>query len=118
MPTSSWKLSLLLLQLTEDLAVAAAHLMRYAPDVDRPDEAERANVNRWRIRPGDVATPLPAVTEDCEPADVDVDALRHVDVDVAEGHQNRDGRLRRVDLGLAEIEVDVREGADGTRPPS
>ena len=64
-----------------------------------------------------VAPPVPAVTEEGEAADVDVDAFRHVDVDSAEGREDGDGRLRKVDGGFAQIEVEVTEGGGRHGPP-
>ena len=100
------------LKLVEDLVVAAVHLMRHAPDVDRCNAAERADVNDWRVRARYIAAPLPAVTEQGDSADLDVDALGHVEVDIAEASKDGHDRPRVVDLGFTEIQVKIPKGAD------
>ena len=105
-------LVLFVLKLAEDLVVAALHLMRHAPDVDRRNTAERANVNSWRVRTGYIAAPLPTVTEQGDSANLDVDALGHVEVDIAEGSKDGHDRPWVVDLGFTEIQVKIPEGAD------
>src|SRR5437762_1791309 len=104
---SGRELALALLELTEDLAVAAAHVVRHPPDVDGAKDAERADVDGRGVGMAAVAPPVPAVAEEAEAADVDVDAFRHVDVDVAERREDGDGCLRKVDGGFAQIEVEV-----------
>ena len=105
-------LVLFVLKLVEDLVVAAVHLMRHTPDVDRRNAAERADVNGWRVRTGYIAAPLPAVTEQGDSANLDVDALGHVEVDIAEGGKDGHDRPPVVDLGLTEIQVKIAKGAD------
>ena len=56
------------------------------------------------------------MTKGDDAADVDVDALRRIDVDVAEDNDDSHGYLRAVHLGLAHIEVDVSEGSYGKGP--
>src|SRR5438045_9400518 len=109
-PVSGRELALALFELTEDLAVAAAHVVRHPPDVDGAKDAERADVDGRGVGMAAVAPPVPAVAEEAEAADVDVDAFRHVDVDVAERREDGDGCLRKVDGGFAQIEVEVTEG--------
>ena len=113
---SGRKMALRLFQLLDDFLVAAAHLMRYAPDVDRSKQRENANTNAGRPRARNIFSPFTSVTEGDDAADVDVDALRRIDVDVAEDHEDRHGYLRAVDLGLAQIKVDVSEGRYGKGP--
>ena len=115
---SAWKLALALFELAEDVAVIAVHIVRHAPYVDCPEAAECANVNGRGIRPADVAPPLAAVTEDGDSADVDVNALRHIYIDVTEGHEDGHGRLRMVDRGFAQIEVEVSQDSGGDGPPA
>ena len=100
------------LKLAEDLVVAAVHLMRHAPDVDRRNTAERANVNGWRVRMGYIAAPLSAVAEQGDSATLDVDALGQVEVDIAEGSKDGHDRSRVVDLGFTEIQVKIAKGDD------
>src|SRR5690349_10936608 len=113
---SGRKLALAVFNLTEDLAVVAAHVVRHPPDVDGAEDAERADVDGRGVRMSAVAPPVPAVAEEGEAADVHVDTLRHVDVNVAEGGEDGDGRLRKVDGGFAQIEVEVAEGGGRDRP--
>ena len=105
-------------ELAEDLVVAALHVMGDAPDVDRRKAAERANVNGRRVRAGLVAAPLAAVTEQGGSADVDVDALRDVDVDVAEASKNGYDGPRVVDFGFTQIQIKIPESTDGQSPAS
>jgi hypothetical protein len=58
------------------------------------------------------------VTEHGDPAGVDVDAFRHVDIDVAECRDNGHRCLPVVDRDLAQIEVEIGETADGEGPPA
>lgn len=99
-----------------NLPVAAAHLMRHAPDVDRSKKGESANANAGRPRARNISPPFTSVTEGDDAVDVDVDALRGIDVDVAEGHEDSHRYLRAVDLGLAQIKVDVSERGYGKGP--
>src|SRR5438094_7106950 len=96
-PVSGRELALALFELTEDVAVAAAHVVRHPPDVDGAKDAERVDMDGWGVGVPAVASPVPPVAEESEAAHVDVDAFRHVDVDVAEGREDSDGRLRKVD---------------------
>ncbi len=82
------KLALALFKLAEDVAVAALHIVRHPPYVDCPTAAECANANDRGLRAADVPPPLAAVTEDGDSADVDIDAFRHIDIDVTAGHED------------------------------
>jgi hypothetical protein len=113
---SGRKVALPLFELLHDFPIAAAHLMRHAPDVDRSEQGERAKADAGRSRAGNISAPFTAVTEGHDAADVDVYALRRIDVDVAEDHEDCHGYLRAVHLGLAQIKVDVSEGSHGKRP--
>ena len=97
------------LELAEDLVVAAAHVMRHAPDIDRRETAEGANVNGRRVHAGYITAPLPAVAEQGRSADFDVDALGHVEVEIAEDNKNGHDGPRVIDLGFAEIQVEITE---------
>ena len=67
----------------QDLAVTAiAEIAWHSPDVDGPGKAEYPNMNARGVRLPCVATPIAAVAENREPPHVDVDAFRHVDIDV------------------------------------
>ncbi len=103
----------------EDIAIAAAaHIVRYPPYIDCPGEAEYANMNGGSVRAAGVAAPIPAVAEDSDTAYVDVNAFRHVDIDVTERRENRHCRPPLVDRGFAEVEVEISEGAGGDGPPA
>jgi hypothetical protein len=68
------------------------------------------DADEWRPgKRGHVATPLAAMPEDPEAAEVHLHALRRVDVDVAEQDERRQRRDRSVELGLPQIEVGVAE---------
>src|SRR5215472_7389058 len=60
---SGRELALALFELTEDVAVAAAHVVRHPPDVDRAKDAERADVDGRGVGMAAVAPPVPAVAE-------------------------------------------------------
>ncbi len=75
-------------------------------------------MNRRGIQAANVASPVPAVAEDGESAHVDVNAFRHVDVDVTERRENRHGGLPLIDRGFAQVEVEISEGAAGQGPPA
>jgi hypothetical protein len=47
--------------MTEDVAVAAAHVVRHPPDVDRAKDAEGADVDGGGLGMRAVAPPVPAV---------------------------------------------------------
>jgi hypothetical protein len=47
------------------------------------------------------------VAEDSEPAEVDLDPLRHVDVDVSEQDDRREPRHGVLELGLPQVEIHV-----------
>jgi hypothetical protein len=103
----------------EDIAVtAAAHIVRHPPYVDCPGKAEYANMNGRGVRAAGVAAPVPAVAEDGDSADVDVNAFRHIDIDVTERRQNRHHRPPLIDGGFAQIEVQISEGTGGDGPPA
>src|SRR5439155_13995769 len=89
------KTALLLFQLPEDLPVVAPHVVGDAPDVDRADPADHADVHRRRIGARVVAAPVSPAPEQNPAADLHVDALRHVDVRVAEADEDakRDARV-------------------------
>ena len=103
----------------DDVAVAAAtHIVRHPPYVDCPGKAEYANVNGRGVRAADVAAPVPAVAEDGDSADVDINAFRHIDIDVTERRENRHRRPPLIDRGFAQIEVQISEGTGGDGPPA
>ena len=103
----------------EDIAIAAAtHIVRHPPYVDCPGEAEYANMNGGGVRAARIAAPVPAVAEDSDSAHVDVNAFRHVDINVTERRENRHCRPPPVDRGFAEVEVEISEGAGGDGPPA
>src|SRR6266705_5954107 len=105
--TSLGKLALTVFKLAEDVAVTAVvHIVRNPPYVDCPGKAEYANVDGRGGRAVGVAAPVPAVAEDGDSADVDVNAFRHVDIDVAERRQNGHRRLAVIDGGFTQIEVE------------
>jgi hypothetical protein len=58
------------------------------------------------------------VAKDGQTADVDVDAFRHVDIDVPEDRHDRHCRPLLIDSGSAQIEVKISEGAGGDSPPA
>ena len=94
----------------EDIAIAAAtHIVRHPPYVDCPGEAEYANMNGGGVRAAGIAAPVPAVAEDSDSAHVDVNAFRHVDINVTERRENRHCRPPPVDRGFAEVEVEISE---------
>lgn len=107
------------MKFAEDIAITAiAHIVRHPPYVDCPGKAEYANMNGRGVRAADVATPVPAVTEDGDSAHVDVNAFRHVDIDVTERRENCDRRPPLLDRGFAQVEVEISEGAAGEGPPA
>lgn len=116
---ASTKLASAAIEGAQDLAVTAAtQIARHPPYVDGPGEAEYANLKAGGVRLPGVAPPIAAVAENGEPPDVDVDAFRHVDVDVPERRDNRYRRLPLIHGGVAEIEVEVPEDAGGEGPPA
>ena len=99
---SCCKPALAAFKFAEYVAVAAAaHIMRHPPYVNCPGEAENADMNSWGVRAAGVAAPVPAVAEDGDSADVDVNAFWHVDIDVAERRQNGHRRPPLIDRGFA-----------------
>jgi hypothetical protein len=114
---ASRKLASAVIEGEQDLAVTAAtQIARHPPYVDRPGEAEYANLNARGVRLPGVASPIAAVAEHGEFPDVDVDAFRHVDVDVPERRENRYRRPPLIHGGVAEIEVEVTEDAGREGP--
>src|ERR1700727_1833725 len=102
----------------QDLAVTAvAEIAWHSPNIDGPGKAEYPNMNARGVRLPRVATPIAAVAENRKPPDVDVDAFRHVNIDVPERRQNGYLCLPRIHGGVAEIEVEIPEGARGECPP-
>ena len=73
-------------------------------------------MNGRGVRVVDVATPVPAVAQDGKSAHVDINAFRHVDIDVTERRENRHRRPALIDRSVAEIEVEISEGAGGEGP--
>lgn len=61
--------------------------------------------------------PVPAVAKQADPADVDVDALWHIDIDVSERREDSHRGLPVVDRDVAQVEVEIRETAGGDGPP-
>ena len=70
------------------------------------------------VRAAGVAAPVPVMPEDRDPADVDVDAFRHVDIGVAERREDGHRRLPVVDGGFPQVEVEIAEDAGGDGPPA
>src|SRR5581483_10875992 len=64
---------------------------------------------------GGVTSPFGAVPEDGDAADVRVDVLGDVDVDVAEEREHMHGRHRSVDPRVAQVEIYVGEDAERER---
>lgn len=63
------KLTLTVFKCTEDIAVTGVtHIVWHSPDVDCRGKAECARVNDRGVWAVDVASPVPAVTEDGQPA--------------------------------------------------
>src|SRR5580692_9323064 len=82
---SAGQLALALLDLAEDLAVAAVHVTRHAPHVHGPETAHHADPEEGGVWAAAVAPPLAAVAGNGHAADVHADPFGHVDVRVAEG---------------------------------
>jgi len=116
---SGGKLAAAVMERPQDLTVtAAAHIARHPPHVDGPGQAEYANVNARGVRLAGVAPPIPAVAENGEPANVDVDAFRHIDIDVPGRRQNVYRRPPLINGGVAQIEIEISEGTSGKGPPA
>src|SRR6202023_2962989 len=99
------KLAPAVVKFAEDIAVAAAaHIVRHPPYVDCPGKAEYANTNDRGLQAADVAAPVPAVAEDGDSADVDINAFWHIDIDVTERRENRHRRPPLIHRGFAQIE--------------
>ena len=75
-------------------------------------------MNARGVRLPGVAPPVPAVAENGEPSNVDVDAFRHIDVDVPERGHNVYRRPPLIHGGVAQIEVEISEGTSGKGPPA
>src|ERR1035438_314234 len=119
MAISRGKLAPAVVKPAEDVTVAAAaHIVRHPPYVDRPGKAEHANTNGRGVRAADVAAPVPAVADDGDSAHVDVNAFRHIDIDVTECRENRHRGPSLIDRGFAQIEVKISEGTGGEGPPA
>ncbi len=65
-----------------------------------------------------VAAPVPAVAEDGDSADVDVNAFRHIDIDVTERRENRHRCPPLIDRSFAQIEVEISESTGSEGPPA
>jgi hypothetical protein len=109
------KLSLLLFQLLDQLAVAAAHLVWDASHVDRGKQTEDTKVNDWSVGVGKVASPLAAATEYGDSGNVDIDTFGHVNVDVAEEGYHGHSRFRVLDFDVAKIQIEIRDDGDCER---
>lgn len=114
----SGELTLALFELAEDLAVTSVHIVGYPPYVDCPAAAEDTDLHDRGVRTDDVVPPVTAVTEDGQPADVDVDALRHIDIRVTADREDGHGGVRLVDGGFTQVKVEVAESAGGEGPPA
>lgn len=112
------ELTLALFELAEDLAVTSVHIVGHPPHIYGPAAAEYANVNGWGVGADDVAPPVTVVTEDGQPADVDVDALRHIDIGVTADREDGHGGVRLVDGGFTQVEIEVAEDAGREGPPA
>lgn len=115
-PGSPGELTLALFELAEDLAVTSVHIVGHPPHVHCPAAAEHADVHDRGVGTDDIVPPVTVVTEDGQPADVDVDALRHIDIGVTEDREDGHGGVRLVDGGFTQVEVEVSEGASGEGP--
>jgi hypothetical protein len=78
----------------------------------RVREYERSGV--WAAG---VAAPVPAVAEDSDSADVDVNAFRHIDIGVTERCDNGHRCLPVIDGGFTQVEVEISEDTGGQCPP-
>jgi hypothetical protein len=114
---SRGKLALTAFGLADDVVITASeHVVRHSPYVNRPGTAEYADMNGRGVWTRYVEAPLPDMAEDWESADIDADALRYVDIDVA-GHCEQDHRgLWAIDCGFAQVEVQISERARGEGP--
>jgi hypothetical protein len=116
---SARKLARAVLKLPEDVAIAGApHILRYPPDINRPDKAEDANMNGRGVGAVSVEAPVPAVAKEADATDVDVDAFCCIDIDVSERRENGHRSLPVVDRDVAQVEVEIRETAGGDGPPA
>jgi len=116
---SARKLARAVLKLPEDVAIAGApHVLRYPPDINRPDKAEDANMNGRGVGAVSVEAPVPAVAKEVDATDVDVDAFWHIDIDVSERRENGHRGLPVVDRDVAQVEVEIRETAGRDSPPA
>src|ERR1700744_6730021 len=88
--TSSGELARRLgLQVTHDVApLRVAQGRGDAPDVDGAEQAGHPHGDGRGVRGGDLVAPVAAVAEQGPPADVDVEPLGHVDVEVAAERQH------------------------------
>jgi len=103
-------------KLPEDVSIAGVpHVLRHSPDINRPGKAEGADMDGRGVGAVSVEAPVPAVAEKADSADVDVDAFRHIDIDVPERCQNGHRALPVVDRDVAQVEVEIPEtaGSDG-----
>jgi hypothetical protein len=113
------KLALTAFKLAEDIAVAAVvHIVRHPPYVDRPGEAEYADVNSGGVRETGVAAPVAPMAEASDAADVDIHAFRHIDVDIAERRENGHRSLPAIDRCFTQIQVEIPESAGGDCLPA
>jgi len=102
----------------DDVAVSAERVTRHAPDIDCGAAANRSNANGRRVRGSDIPPAIPQVTEYGDPADLDVDVLWHVDIDVPAGEQQGYGRARLVHHGVAQVKVEIAKDRGTAGPPA
>src|SRR3954452_7226082 len=87
-PGSGGQFTLLRFELCDHLAIRPVHVRGNTPDIDSAKQAVRAHAQRRLGCPCCVAPPVAAAAEDDQPADLDVDPVREIDVDVAEERED------------------------------
>jgi uncharacterized protein (TIGR02246 family) len=117
-PGSGRKLPLTLFGSADDVAVSAPRVTRHAPDVNCRTAASGPNANYRRVCASNVPPSVPEVAKNGDPADLDVDVFRHVDIDVPAGEQEGYGRARLIHHRIAEVEVQIAEDRRATGPPA
>src|SRR5438034_2689378 len=107
----------------DQLAIGAGHAGRDAPDVARPEHGVDPDPDERRVGRRVVVTMLAAMPEDGEAAQIHVDALRCVEIGVAEQKQRGDRHGLSADLRTAQVDVGIAEedrqaGEPWHSPPS
>jgi len=75
-------------------------------------------INTVGVCGSDVPPAVPEVTEYGDSADVDVDVLWHVDIDVPEDEQQAHGSMRLVQHRVAQVKVQIAKGSRAQSPPA